>query len=177
MVGMRKNPKVGGGVDGTCEVTKNQTQHSPSDVARFGSSDVASFGSSDVASFGSSDVASFGSSDVASFGSSDVASFGSSDVASFGSSDVASFGSRTINPKLAATIKRRFLPLRQHFANLTVQIEEPDVRNPLSTFEPSQTVNKVVAADLVQQLYVWPKIASLLSHFSLASLTKTRHLS
>ncbi|KAF1866205.1 hypothetical protein Lal_00024203 [Lupinus albus] len=90
MVGMRKDPKFGGGVGGTCEVSKNQTQHSPSD---FGSSNVASFGSSDVASFGSSDVASFGSSDVASFGSSDVASFGSSDVASFGSSDVANFGS------------------------------------------------------------------------------------
>ncbi|KAF1892862.1 hypothetical protein Lal_00035506 [Lupinus albus] len=98
MVGMRKDPKVGGGVGGTCEVTKNQTQHSPSDfgssdVASFDSSDVASFGSRDVASFGSSDVASFGSSDVVSFGSSDVASFGSCDVASFGSSDVASFGS------------------------------------------------------------------------------------
>ncbi|KAF1877137.1 hypothetical protein Lal_00015798 [Lupinus albus] len=101
MVGMRKDPKVGGGVGGTCEVAKNQTQHSPSDfgssnVATFGSSDVASFGSSDLASFGSSDVASFGSSDVASFGSSDVASFGSSDVASFGSSDVASFGSSDV---------------------------------------------------------------------------------
>ncbi|KAF1881849.1 hypothetical protein Lal_00014448 [Lupinus albus] len=70
---LRRDPKVGGGVGGTCEVTKNQTQHSPSD---FGSSNVASFGLSDVANFGSSDVASFGSSDVASFGSSDVASFG-----------------------------------------------------------------------------------------------------
>ncbi|KAF1874178.1 hypothetical protein Lal_00041624 [Lupinus albus] len=30
MVGMRKDPKVGGGVSGTCEVAKNQTQHSPS---------------------------------------------------------------------------------------------------------------------------------------------------
>ncbi|KAF1891541.1 hypothetical protein Lal_00012434 [Lupinus albus] len=30
MVGMRKDPKVGGGVGGTCEVTRNQTQHSPS---------------------------------------------------------------------------------------------------------------------------------------------------
>ncbi|KAF1881569.1 hypothetical protein Lal_00021424 [Lupinus albus] len=29
MVGMRKDPKVGGGVGGTCEVAKNQTQHSP----------------------------------------------------------------------------------------------------------------------------------------------------
>ncbi|KAF1868124.1 hypothetical protein Lal_00018640 [Lupinus albus] len=29
MVGMTKDPKVGGGVGGTCEVTKNQTQHSP----------------------------------------------------------------------------------------------------------------------------------------------------
>ncbi|KAF1884144.1 hypothetical protein Lal_00046433 [Lupinus albus] len=29
MVGMRKDPKVGGGVSGTCEVAKNQTQHSP----------------------------------------------------------------------------------------------------------------------------------------------------
>ncbi|KAF1889076.1 hypothetical protein Lal_00042970 [Lupinus albus] len=28
MVGMRKDPKVCGGVGGTCEVTKNQTQHS-----------------------------------------------------------------------------------------------------------------------------------------------------
>ncbi|KAF1860361.1 hypothetical protein Lal_00037700 [Lupinus albus] len=27
---MRKDPRVGGGVGGTCEVTKNQTQHSPS---------------------------------------------------------------------------------------------------------------------------------------------------
>ncbi|KAF1872002.1 hypothetical protein Lal_00012221 [Lupinus albus] len=101
MVGMRKDHKVGGGVGGTCEVTKNQTQHSPSDfgssnVENFGSSNVASFGSSYVASFGSSDVASFGSSDVASFGSSDVASFGSSNVESFGSSDIASFGSSDV---------------------------------------------------------------------------------
>ncbi|KAF1864845.1 hypothetical protein Lal_00031808 [Lupinus albus] len=29
MVGMRKDPRVGGGVGGTCEVAKNQTQHSP----------------------------------------------------------------------------------------------------------------------------------------------------
>ncbi|KAF1884122.1 hypothetical protein Lal_00046409 [Lupinus albus] len=29
MVGMRKDPKVGGGVNGTCEVAKNQTQPSP----------------------------------------------------------------------------------------------------------------------------------------------------
>ncbi|KAF1866012.1 hypothetical protein Lal_00041710 [Lupinus albus] len=29
MVGMWKDPKVGGGVGGTCEVTRNQTQHSP----------------------------------------------------------------------------------------------------------------------------------------------------
>ncbi|KAF1883364.1 hypothetical protein Lal_00042254 [Lupinus albus] len=29
MVGMRKDPKVGGGVGGTYEVAKNQTQHSP----------------------------------------------------------------------------------------------------------------------------------------------------
>ncbi|KAF1886076.1 hypothetical protein Lal_00021357, partial [Lupinus albus] len=29
MVGMRKDPKVGGGVGGTCIVTKDQTQHSP----------------------------------------------------------------------------------------------------------------------------------------------------
>ncbi|KAF1866071.1 hypothetical protein Lal_00013508 [Lupinus albus] len=86
----RKDPKVGGGVGGTCKVTKDQNQHSPSD---FGSSDVASFGSSDVAIFVSSDVASFGSSDVASFDSSDVANFGSSYVESFGSSDVANFGS------------------------------------------------------------------------------------
>ncbi|KAF1869367.1 hypothetical protein Lal_00018461 [Lupinus albus] len=98
---MRKDPKVGGGVGGTCEVAKNQTQHSPSDfgssnVTSFGSSDVASFCSSDVASIGSSDVASFGSSNVASIGSSDVASIGSSDVASFGSSDVASFGSSDV---------------------------------------------------------------------------------
>ncbi|KAF1894174.1 hypothetical protein Lal_00004096, partial [Lupinus albus] len=28
-VGMRKDPRVDGGVSGTCEVTKNQTQHSP----------------------------------------------------------------------------------------------------------------------------------------------------
>ncbi|KAF1891897.1 hypothetical protein Lal_00016928 [Lupinus albus] len=62
--GTRKDPKVGGGVGGTCEVTKNQTQQSPSD---FGSSDVASFGSSDVASFGSSDVANFDSIYVAWF--------------------------------------------------------------------------------------------------------------
>ncbi|KAF1868292.1 hypothetical protein Lal_00018814 [Lupinus albus] len=100
MVGMRKDPKVGGGIGGTCEVTKNQTQHSPSDfgsinVANFGSSNVANFGSSNVASFGSSDVASFGSSDVTSFGSSDVTRFGSSDVARFGSSD---FNKRRINP-------------------------------------------------------------------------------
>ncbi|KAF1881914.1 hypothetical protein Lal_00038557 [Lupinus albus] len=88
MVGMRKDPKVGGGVGGTCEVAKNQTQHLPSD---FGSSNVAIFRSSDISSFGSSDVASFGSSDVASFGSSDVASFGSSDVANFGSRYVAWF--------------------------------------------------------------------------------------
>ncbi|KAF1894394.1 hypothetical protein Lal_00027153 [Lupinus albus] len=27
--GMRKDPKVGGGVGGTYEVAKNQTQHSP----------------------------------------------------------------------------------------------------------------------------------------------------
>ncbi|KAF1878126.1 hypothetical protein Lal_00049293 [Lupinus albus] len=93
MVAMRKDPKAGGGVDETCKVTKDQTQHTPSD---FGSSYEGSFGSSDVASFGSSDVASFGSSDVASFGSSDVASFGSSDVASFGSSDVTSFGSSDV---------------------------------------------------------------------------------
>ncbi|KAF1885749.1 hypothetical protein Lal_00008487 [Lupinus albus] len=26
---MRKNPKVGGGIGGTCQVTKNPTQHSP----------------------------------------------------------------------------------------------------------------------------------------------------
>ncbi|KAF1898225.1 hypothetical protein Lal_00032991 [Lupinus albus] len=30
MVGMRKDPKVVGGVGGTYEVAKNQTQHSPS---------------------------------------------------------------------------------------------------------------------------------------------------
>ncbi|KAF1885790.1 hypothetical protein Lal_00008530 [Lupinus albus] len=30
MVEMRKDPRVGGGVGGTCEVAKNQTQHSPS---------------------------------------------------------------------------------------------------------------------------------------------------
>ncbi|KAF1885960.1 hypothetical protein Lal_00018501 [Lupinus albus] len=77
MVGMRKYPKVGGGVGGTCEVTKNQTQHSPS---KLSSSDVASLGSINVASFCSCDVASFGSCDVARFGSSDVANFGSSDV-------------------------------------------------------------------------------------------------
>ncbi|KAF1895990.1 hypothetical protein Lal_00046746, partial [Lupinus albus] len=47
MVGMRKDPKVGGGVSGTCEVAKNQTQHSPSDTLAqvmlryFGSSYVA----------------------------------------------------------------------------------------------------------------------------------------
>ncbi|KAF1881803.1 hypothetical protein Lal_00014554 [Lupinus albus] len=85
---MRKDPKVGGGVGGTYEVAKNQTQHSPSD---FGSSNVASFGSSNVASFGSSNVASFGSSNVASFGSSNVARFGSSNVANFSSSYVACF--------------------------------------------------------------------------------------
>ncbi|KAF1881835.1 hypothetical protein Lal_00015300 [Lupinus albus] len=28
--GLRRDPKVGGGVGGTCEVTRNQTQHSPS---------------------------------------------------------------------------------------------------------------------------------------------------
>ncbi|KAF1886052.1 hypothetical protein Lal_00021333 [Lupinus albus] len=81
MVGMRKDPKVGGSVGGTCEVTENQTQHSPSD---FDSSNVASFGSSDVASSSSSDVASFGSSDVASFGSSNVANFGSNKVFAIG---------------------------------------------------------------------------------------------
>ncbi|KAF1862010.1 hypothetical protein Lal_00026527 [Lupinus albus] len=46
--GMRKDPKVGGGVG-------------------FGSSNVANFGSSNVANFGSSNVASFGSSYVAWF--------------------------------------------------------------------------------------------------------------
>ncbi|KAF1891876.1 hypothetical protein Lal_00016906 [Lupinus albus] len=30
MVGMRKDPEVGGGIGGTYEVAKNQTQHSPS---------------------------------------------------------------------------------------------------------------------------------------------------
>ncbi|KAF1896204.1 hypothetical protein Lal_00027271, partial [Lupinus albus] len=30
MVGMRKDSRVDGGVGGTCEVTKNPTQHSPS---------------------------------------------------------------------------------------------------------------------------------------------------
>ncbi|KAF1862089.1 hypothetical protein Lal_00026606 [Lupinus albus] len=90
---MRNNPKVGAGIGGTFKVTKDQTQHSPSDVANFGSSNVANFGSSNVANFGSSNVAKFSSSDVASFGSSDVASFGSSYVASFGSCDVASFDS------------------------------------------------------------------------------------
>ncbi|KAF1864873.1 hypothetical protein Lal_00031836 [Lupinus albus] len=29
MVGMMKDPKVGGGVGGTCKVIKDQTQHSP----------------------------------------------------------------------------------------------------------------------------------------------------
>ncbi|KAF1881565.1 hypothetical protein Lal_00021420 [Lupinus albus] len=32
MVGMRKDPKVRGGVGGTYEVSKNQTQHSPREV-------------------------------------------------------------------------------------------------------------------------------------------------
>ncbi|KAF1879788.1 hypothetical protein Lal_00039734 [Lupinus albus] len=51
MVGMRKDPKVGGGVGGTCEVTRNQTQHSPKNenlllanpegCSYFGSSDAA----------------------------------------------------------------------------------------------------------------------------------------
>ncbi|KAF1879816.1 hypothetical protein Lal_00039688 [Lupinus albus] len=35
MVGMSKDTKVGGGVGGTCEVTKNQTQHSPSSGTNF----------------------------------------------------------------------------------------------------------------------------------------------
>ncbi|KAF1866030.1 hypothetical protein Lal_00013466 [Lupinus albus] len=69
---MRIDPKVGGGVGGTCKVTNDQTQHSPSYVANFGSSYVASFGSNDVANFGSSYVANFGSSYVANLGSSYV---------------------------------------------------------------------------------------------------------
>ncbi|KAF1888201.1 hypothetical protein Lal_00030082, partial [Lupinus albus] len=89
----RKDPKVGGGDEGTCKVTKNQPQRSPSD---FGSSYVASFGSSYVTSFGSSYVTSFGSSYVENFGSSYVASFDSSYVASFGSSYIASFGSSCV---------------------------------------------------------------------------------
>ncbi|KAF1862319.1 hypothetical protein Lal_00026847 [Lupinus albus] len=39
--------------------------------------------------------------------------------------------------------------LLQRFANHTVLIEEPDVTNTQSEFEPDRTVNKVVAADLV----------------------------
>ncbi|KAF1891393.1 hypothetical protein Lal_00017025 [Lupinus albus] len=69
------------------------------------------------------------------------------------------------------------LLLKQHFVNRTIQIEEPDVTNSLSKFESDWTVNKVVAEDLVPQLCVWPKTASLLSHFSLASLTNIRPLS
>ncbi|KAF1869279.1 hypothetical protein Lal_00020956 [Lupinus albus] len=44
------------------------------------------------------------------------------------------------NPKFAATVKRRFSHLRQRFANRTVQIEEPDVTNTQSKFEPDQTI-------------------------------------
>ncbi|KAF1883366.1 hypothetical protein Lal_00042256 [Lupinus albus] len=32
---MRKDPKVGGGVGGTCEIAKNQTQRSPSQLLRL----------------------------------------------------------------------------------------------------------------------------------------------
>ncbi|KAF1881734.1 hypothetical protein Lal_00032205 [Lupinus albus] len=35
VVGMRKDPKVGGGEGGTCKVTKNQNQHSPRVASKF----------------------------------------------------------------------------------------------------------------------------------------------
>ncbi|KAF1864664.1 hypothetical protein Lal_00031982 [Lupinus albus] len=121
---MRKDPRVGGGDEGTGKVTKNPTPHSPSDfgssyvanfgssyAVSFGSSYAASFGSSYVANFGSSDVASFGSNYVASFGSSYVANFGSSYVASFGSSDVASFGSSYVAKFGSSYVARLWLKL------------------------------------------------------------------
>ncbi|KAF1883400.1 hypothetical protein Lal_00042317 [Lupinus albus] len=45
-----------------------------------------------------------------------------------------------------------FSHLRQHFAIRTVQIEEPDVTNPLSKFEPDRTFIALLLCTIVEHV-------------------------